>query len=233
MQQAIGAIENALLDVKARALGIPVYELLGGPVRDRIRVYWSHCATYRVRRAKEMELPPVRTLDDIVQARQGGGRARATPRSRPTCCCWATIRRRARPRLRPRRRLSRAERRPPRVRAIRDQLAAFREGAGPGHGHPGGPELQLQDRGLPHAWRGPWSPSICSGWRSTRATRKALHYIRSRTTIPVASCECLFGRRDYRPFFEQRLGGRGHHRHAVERRGRVGSRSPPWPTPTR
>ena len=31
-QQAIGAIENALLDLKARALGIPVYELLGGPV---------------------------------------------------------------------------------------------------------------------------------------------------------------------------------------------------------
>jgi L-alanine-DL-glutamate epimerase-like enolase superfamily enzyme len=31
---------------------------------------------------------------------------------------------------------------------------------------------------------------------------KALHYIRSRTTIPVASCECLFGRRDYRPYFE-------------------------------
>ena len=27
--------------------------------------------------------------------------------------------------------------------------------------------------------------------------------MRSRTTIPVASCECLFGRRDYRPFFEQ------------------------------
>src|SRR5262245_56041521 len=33
IQQAIGAIENALLDVKARALGIPVYELLGGPDR--------------------------------------------------------------------------------------------------------------------------------------------------------------------------------------------------------
>jgi L-alanine-DL-glutamate epimerase-like enolase superfamily enzyme len=32
---------------------------------------------------------------------------------------------------------------------------------------------------------------------------KALAYVRSRTTIPVASCECLFGRRDYRPFFEQ------------------------------
>jgi len=32
---------------------------------------------------------------------------------------------------------------------------------------------------------------------------KALAYVRSRTRIPVASCECLFGRRDYRPFFEQ------------------------------
>src|SRR5262245_41274055 len=66
IQQAIGAIENALLDVKARALGIPVYELLGGPVRDRIRLYWSHCATYRVSRARDMQLPPVRTLDDVV-----------------------------------------------------------------------------------------------------------------------------------------------------------------------
>src|ERR1700693_2689833 len=36
IQQAIAAIENAMLDVKARALGIPVYEMLGGPVRDRI-----------------------------------------------------------------------------------------------------------------------------------------------------------------------------------------------------
>jgi L-alanine-DL-glutamate epimerase-like enolase superfamily enzyme len=45
---AMGAIENALLDAKARGLGVPVYELLGGRVRDRIRVYWSHCATWRI-----------------------------------------------------------------------------------------------------------------------------------------------------------------------------------------
>src|SRR5713226_3642174 len=67
IQQGIAAIENALLDVKARALGIPVYELLGGPVRDRIRLYWSHCGTYRVRNAKELQIPPVRTLDDVVK----------------------------------------------------------------------------------------------------------------------------------------------------------------------
>jgi galactonate dehydratase len=66
-QQAIGAIENALVDIKARALGIPVYELLGGPIRDRIRLYWSHCATYRVMHPAELQIKPVRTLDDVVE----------------------------------------------------------------------------------------------------------------------------------------------------------------------
>ncbi|MCI5073627.1 mandelate racemase/muconate lactonizing enzyme family protein [Oricola sp.] len=47
--QALGAIENALLDVKAKALDVPCHVLLGGKVRDRIRVYWSHCVSYRTR----------------------------------------------------------------------------------------------------------------------------------------------------------------------------------------
>jgi galactonate dehydratase len=35
-QQAIGAIENALVDIKAKALGVPVHALFGGPVRERL-----------------------------------------------------------------------------------------------------------------------------------------------------------------------------------------------------
>src|SRR6201984_1506569 len=66
--QAIGAIENAL--VKAKALGVPVYEMLGGPVRDRLQLYWSHCGTYRARHADRIRewagVDPVRSLDDIV-----------------------------------------------------------------------------------------------------------------------------------------------------------------------
>ena len=31
---------------------------------------------------------------------------------------------------------------------------------------------------------------------------KALAYIRGNARMPVASCECLFGRRDYRPYLE-------------------------------
>ncbi|MBI1172884.1 mandelate racemase/muconate lactonizing enzyme family protein [bacterium] len=36
---AISAIDHALWDISAKALGVPVYQLLGGTVRDRVRVY--------------------------------------------------------------------------------------------------------------------------------------------------------------------------------------------------
>ncbi|MFC5846847.1 galactonate dehydratase [Deinococcus petrolearius] len=36
---AIAGIDQALWDIKGRALGVPVHQLLGGPVRDRMRVY--------------------------------------------------------------------------------------------------------------------------------------------------------------------------------------------------
>ena len=36
---AISAIEQALWDIKGKDLGVPVYQLLGGKVRDRVRMY--------------------------------------------------------------------------------------------------------------------------------------------------------------------------------------------------
>jgi galactonate dehydratase len=36
---AISAIDHCLWDISAKALGVPVYQLLGGHVRDRVRVY--------------------------------------------------------------------------------------------------------------------------------------------------------------------------------------------------
>ncbi len=38
---AISGIEHTLWDISAKALGLPVYRLLGGQVRDKIRVYQS------------------------------------------------------------------------------------------------------------------------------------------------------------------------------------------------
>ncbi len=66
MAEGIGAIENALLDAKAKALGVPCYELLGGKVRDRIRVYWSHCATWRINQP-EYYKPAIKDLDGVRQ----------------------------------------------------------------------------------------------------------------------------------------------------------------------
>ena len=39
VMSAISGIDQALWDIKAKALGIPLFELLGGPVRDRVRAY--------------------------------------------------------------------------------------------------------------------------------------------------------------------------------------------------
>src|SRR5258708_25615634 len=65
-QRAIAAIENALRDIKGKALGVQVYELFGGPVRTRIPVYWSHCGTYRVRNYDAVGAPRIRTYDELA-----------------------------------------------------------------------------------------------------------------------------------------------------------------------
>jgi L-alanine-DL-glutamate epimerase-like enolase superfamily enzyme len=202
VQQAIGAIENALLDIKAKALGIPVYELFGGPVRDRIRLYWSHCGTYRLAWADEMGLPPLRTLDDVVAAGRevvakgytalktnvfvlgkephlhSPGFARKGPGF---------------PELNAERDV---------LGAMRDELAAFREGAGPDMDILVDLNFNFKTEGFLKVARAMEPFDIFWVEMDTRDP-KALAYIRRGTRIPVASCECLFGRRDFRPYFEQ------------------------------
>jgi galactonate dehydratase len=44
LTSALSGIDQALWDIKGKALGVPVYELLGGPTRKRVRVY-AHART--------------------------------------------------------------------------------------------------------------------------------------------------------------------------------------------
>jgi galactonate dehydratase len=44
LTSALSGIDMALWDIKGKALGVPVYELLGGPTRTRVRVY-AHTTT--------------------------------------------------------------------------------------------------------------------------------------------------------------------------------------------
>ena len=65
IQKTIGGIENALWDIKAKALNVPVYELFGGVVRDLIPLYWSHCGTSRVRASEIVQRPKISELGDV------------------------------------------------------------------------------------------------------------------------------------------------------------------------
>jgi galactonate dehydratase len=81
-RRAAGAILNASLDIRARALGVPVATLLGGVLRDRLPLYWSHCGLGRVRMSQAGAHAPLTSLDDIVslgrEVRERGFRALKT-----------------------------------------------------------------------------------------------------------------------------------------------------------
>ncbi len=202
-QQAIAAIENALLDLKARALEVPCYELLGGAVRERLRLYWSHCGSYRLpRTAHLMGKSPIGSLDDLVAlGREVAGRGFSALKTNifvfddvPHMHQPGFARAAGWPELNPSRTV---------VRALREQLAAFREGAGPDvdilldlnfNFRPEGyltVGRDLDDLGLTWYEIDLYDPQALAGIR--RALR-----------TPIASCESLFGLRGFLPFLAAR-----------------------------
>ncbi len=64
--KAIAGVELALIDIKAKALGISVVELFGGPTREKVRVYWSHCGTSRARNSELLGTPPLSSMSSIA-----------------------------------------------------------------------------------------------------------------------------------------------------------------------
>ncbi len=64
--KAIAGVELAMIDIKAKALGISVVELFGGPTREEVRVYWSHCGTSRMRAYELIGTPPIRSMADVA-----------------------------------------------------------------------------------------------------------------------------------------------------------------------
>ncbi len=63
--KGIAGIELALLDIKAKDLGVSVVELFGGPTREEVRLYWSHCGTSRAEHNEFLQSPPLRSMEDI------------------------------------------------------------------------------------------------------------------------------------------------------------------------
>ncbi|HJQ56249.1 MAG TPA: mandelate racemase/muconate lactonizing enzyme family protein [Vineibacter sp.] len=201
--QAIAAIENALLDVKAKGLGVPVYALFGGPVRDRLQLYWSHCGSYRLNHADKMGLEPVRSLDDLVKlgrhVRERGFAALKTNIFRfdanpPYMHQPGFARGAGGPELNVDGRM---------LATIRDELAAFRQGAGPDMGILLDLNFNFKTEGYVKVARA-CEPYDLFWLEIDSYDPEGLAYIRGRAPMPVASCESLFGRRQFRPFFENR-----------------------------
>nr|WP_236589970.1 mandelate racemase/muconate lactonizing enzyme family protein [Ramlibacter aurantiacus] len=204
--QAIAAIENACLDIKAKALGIPVYALFGGPYRRTLPLYWSHCGSFRARAPKLFEqvigTPPLRTLDDIrALGKHVVERGYRALKTNPMVFDKGTVTmldagfspnptefahnpdRRAR-------------------RAIVELMEAFRDGAGPDTGLLIDLNFSLRTEGLLRVAQD--LEHLDLTWLEMDSyDAKALSLVRASTRTPIGSCEALHGRRAYRPFLEQ------------------------------
>ncbi|MBM86432.1 MAG: enolase [Rhodospirillaceae bacterium] len=203
-QQAIAAIENALLDIKGRALGVPVHDLLGGAIRNEIPVYWSHCGTYLIRPdiAELCGQEPIRSRDDLENLGRRVSEAGFTGLKTNMITFDET---------------GQVGRHAPGFAAapgwpdlnlpqgligqLRDQLGAMAQGAGPDVGI----RLDLNFNFRPEGYR-----EVTHGLDDLGLSwieidlydAQALADIRRRIHTPIASCESLFGLREFRPFFE-------------------------------
>ncbi|WP_315836229.1 mandelate racemase/muconate lactonizing enzyme family protein [Bradyrhizobium prioriisuperbiae] len=202
-QQAIAAIENALLDIKAKALGIPVHALFGGPVRDRLPLYWSHCGGYRFSNAAVLGVEPVRSLDDLIKlgkyVRDRGFKGLKSNIFRfdldpPIIHQPGFARGPGHPQLNADGAV---------LAAITDGLAAFRQGAGPDMNIHLDTNFNFKTEGYIKVARA-CEPFGLAWLEIDSYDPEGLRLIRDRAPMPIASCESLFGRRQFRPYFENR-----------------------------
>ena len=63
--KAMSGIDSALWDIRGKVLNAPVWQLLGGKMRDELRLYWSHCGSTRARHWQRLGVPRVETTDDL------------------------------------------------------------------------------------------------------------------------------------------------------------------------
>jgi galactonate dehydratase len=198
--EGLGAIENALLDAKAKALDVPCYVLLGGKVRDRVQVYWSHCATWRINHPT-LYTPAITSLDDVkalgAEVREKGFTALktniflydgGTPRGwRPGFGVPFL------PELNVDKHV---------LRNLRTHLAAMREGAGPDVDLLLDLNFNTKTEGYLKILKA--IADFDMFWVEIDSYNpEALGYIRRQSPHPISSCETLLGLREFLPYFRE------------------------------
>ncbi|ATE64165.1 mandelate racemase/muconate lactonizing enzyme family protein [Rhizorhabdus dicambivorans] len=207
MQQALGAIENACVEICAKSLGIPVYALFGGKFRDHIPLYWSHFGTVRAAAPDHFAnfegSRALRTLDDLTafaaDAAAKGWTALKTnalifsPDGEPHW--WSTG-------LSARSLIWGGHCDQRTIDAIARQMEALRAGFGPG----GDIMLDLSFGMAPESLirLDEAVESSRLGWLEMDMHEPdVLADVRRKISTPVASLEAVYGQRAFRPFFER------------------------------
>jgi galactonate dehydratase len=196
--EGIGAIENALLDAKAKTLGVPCYELLGGKLRDRIPLYWSHCATWRINHPGFYK-PAITDLDGVkamgAEVREKGFSALKTNIFVPKDGVLQGWRPGFATPFFPELNVDRKV-----LRGLRAHLEAFRDGAGPDIDILLDLNFNAKTEGYLEILRA--IADLDLFWVEIDSyDPEALGLIRRRSPHPISSGETLFGLRDFLPYF--------------------------------
>jgi L-alanine-DL-glutamate epimerase-like enolase superfamily enzyme len=203
--QAIAAIENACLDIAGKAMGVPVHVLLGGALRERVPVYWTHCGSYRVgpRAAfyESLGYAPIRRLEDLAtvakEAVKQGYRALKTnpvffDKEKPYFFNGGF---RIAPGFLDR---SIGDRH---LHALVDQMAAYREAVGPDVGLMLDLSFSQRTEGYLRIARA--LEHLDLAWLELDMNdAQSLAFIRANARVPIASLESLHGIAEYRPFLQ-------------------------------
>ena len=198
--EGLGAIENALLDAKAKALGVPCHALLGGKIRDRVPLYWSHCATWRINHPSWY--PPAITDFDGVKAmgrevREKGFRALKTNVFVPHEGGLRGWRPGFGVPFQPALNVDRTV-----LRSLRTHLEAFRDGAGPDIDILLDLNFNAKTEGYLKILRE--IADLDMFWIEIDTfSPEALGHIRRASPHPISSCETLLGLREFLPYFRE------------------------------
>jgi L-alanine-DL-glutamate epimerase-like enolase superfamily enzyme len=201
-QRANAALEMALWDIKGKALGVPVYELFGGPIRTTVPVYWSHCGSYRIQAGEKLGVKPVRTLDDIADL---GAEVKSCGFKGLKTNCFHLIDGQLTRQMQgygnqPGHAALNLERHT--LKGIVETLRAFRAGAGPEMNLHLDTNYHFKSEGYIRIARA-IEPFDMTWLEMDMWDAPALADIRRHSPVPIASLESVVGRRNFRPFLEQ------------------------------
>jgi galactonate dehydratase len=178
---AISAIEQALWDIKGKVLGVPVYELLGGRVRDRVRMY-THLGGGMMKSVYEtFEVEPLIDLAlKVINSGYTAVKVVFVPYSEPLEGIA-------------------------KVKQFAGLMEKLRGAVGDGidimidfHGRTY-PAMAIEYINAVSEFR----PYFCEEPVPPENT-EALREVREKVTVPIATGERLVGRHQFRPIFEQR-----------------------------